>query len=189
MVFYVWLNLTGGVAPRPCAVVPPIAYALLFNTGWIVLWILMHSGGIATAADGYVLPWFALQMATVPLLPCLARRFLRVVTFRPVLFGNIMAVLAIINTFIISTILSGLFNRSGDGVRILIRLVALPLLMEGTAVGIRFATQRLLHGSVPGATRGFLLLPLVLANAFIGRFFSTGLNSQALSYPMCCRLL
>jgi len=180
----VWLDLSGGVIPRCCALSTPVAFAYFFNTGWIILWVLMHSAGVATAADGYVLPWFVLQLAVVPMLPWLAGKFFRIITPRPMLLSSSLAMVAVLLSFVLTTLITPVFNRAGDGVRILIRLVVLPVAFETAAFCTRFTAQTLLQGDVPGASRGFLLLPLALGNAFIGRYYSTGLNSATLSHAL-----
>ena len=116
--------------------------------------------------------------------PVLGRRYLHFVAFKPLLLPLVHGALAV---FFVATISYGLipiFLGSGDGARVALRLLALPLVAEVSAAGLRISDRYMLEGNVPGAIRGFRLLAVSLTLAITGRFFVTGLQTTGLTIAL-----
>ena len=180
----VWWDATSGVVQNAWRVALPVAVTAVVNLAWMALWVVLHAQGLVVRSDGFLVSWLVLQLGVLAIVPCLWRDLLVAVSHKPIRFTFIFSVLALLNSFLLTEVLVGMYNRSSDGTRIVIRLLVLPLMVETLSAAMRFAARLLMHGDVPGATRGFILLPVATANALIGRFFSTGLNSAALSYAL-----
>jgi type IV secretory pathway VirB3-like protein len=157
-----------------------ILLPLAAQIAWWIGGISLHFYGLVPL-EGFYGPFYvgAYLVALVGgcIWPLLIYREMHFISYRPFLLPLIHGGLGIV---FVAAVLFGflpLFNQSGDGVRVLLRLVLVPLFADGSALVVRLADKYLLDGSVPGATRGYTLLPVSLTLAFVGRFFTTGLSS------------
>ena len=114
----------------------------------------------------------------------LARRHLHFVSFRPILLSLVHGSLAAIYVALALYVVLPVFLQSGDGVRVAVRLVVVPLMAEAIALLTRVPDHQLLDGNVPGASRGFMLVPISLVLSVVGRFCTTGMTSLGLTIAL-----
>ncbi len=180
--FSMWLNLTHGVIHGLWRVMLPVALVVSLSALYTGGWVVLYTSGVTASQGMYSSAWLRLQTCFLMLAAIINREHFKHLARSPVALSFILTFSAAATAYVQINILAVIFNRSGDGMRIVIRLFFLPLVVEACSAVLRIASRLMLRGGVPGVLRGFVLLPVALFNAFVGRHFSTGLNSALLSY-------
>ena len=181
-----WVHMLNGAVPSVSRI---ILYILVPPASMLLWWLgafTLHFHGLVPVDfyGPFYLVAYTLALGCGLAFSLLTIRFMHFVTYKPLVLPALHGVAGVAVIGIVVFGFIPLFNRSGDGMRVAIRLVIFPAVAEVMSIFVRYSDKVLLDGNVPGASRGFMVAPVSLTMAFIGRFFTTGMNSLGLTIAL-----
>ncbi len=181
---FLWMQISNRVLRAKWQVLLLVLLAPLTMLAWWMGGSLLHFHRLVPQTAFYVpfnLTLYGIALCAGLLWPILSLRYAYFSTFRPLLLPFLQGCLGLLFLSIMLFVLMPLFVGSSDAVRVALRLVALPLLTEFCSAAVRLMNRKWMVADVPGVLRGFAMTPMSIAMAFVGRLFTTGMDSLALT--------
>lgn len=125
----------------------------------------------------YLVLAFFVQIIPAIVSPYIYAPLLGSIMTAPVKFGLLSIVLTMAVALVVLSVLTPIYIASGSVVRILIRVVAFPLLIEMPAGAIRVASRYWLGKNFPFSRMLLALLGPVILSSVMGRFLTTNMET------------